>query len=48
MLTNTCANDAWREAALNFSHWAVIAVLLLMVAAYKFDDARALWIGEQT
>jgi len=37
---DTCANDAWREAALNFSHWAVIAVFLLMAAAYKITDFR--------
>ena len=42
-----CINDAWRAAALNFSYWAVIAVLLLTAATYKLDDARAWWIGEQ-
>jgi len=44
---DTCANDAWREAALNFSHWAVIAVLLFAVAAYKLDSVRSWWIGER-
>jgi hypothetical protein len=43
----TCANDTWREAALNFSHWAVIAVMLLTVAAYKLDSVRAWLIGEE-
>jgi len=43
----TCINDAWRDAALTFSHWAVIAVLLLTVAAYKLDSMLAWWIGEQ-
>ena len=43
----TCINDAWREAALNFSHWAVIAVLLLTAAAYKLDDVRSWLIGEE-
>ena len=42
-----CMNDAWREAALNFSHWAVIAVLLFVVAAYKLDSVRAWLIGEE-
>jgi len=44
---DTCINDAWRAAARNFSHWAVIAVFLLTVAAYKLDSVRAWLIGEQ-
>jgi len=40
-------NDTWREAALNFSHWAVIAVMLGALAAYKLDIVRAWWINEE-
>jgi len=42
-----CANDAWHAAALTFSHWAVIAVMLGALAAYKFDSVRSWWIGEE-
>ena len=44
----TCANDAWHAAALNFSHWAVIAVMLGAFAAYKLDSVRAWLIGERS